>query len=183
VKYIITLEAKLEKELRAHLFQNDLEQGAFLFANVIMTTYKLNLQVVDSYFIPPEGWEFQLDLYLEMKDEERAKLMKHARDGNFAVIDCHSHPGSGGDVRFSPSDERGMQEFAIYAKWKLDGKPYAAMVWGESSADAFMWVEDFSQAHQVDEVNIIGSPMKLLTPRSRSPQGSKALQKRKPYGK
>jgi homogentisate 1,2-dioxygenase len=165
MKCTVAIPRDLEKTLRRHLFQNELEQGAFLFAHVTATAGDISLEAKDIYLIPPDGWQVQLEVYLEMKDTERAKIMKIARDADFAVIDCHSHPGSGDDVWFSPSDQAGISDFALYVKWKLDGKPYAAMVWGESSLDAVAWHSNFAEVQQVDEVRIVGRSSQILTPR------------------
>ncbi len=165
MRYVVTIPRDLVRSLRVHLFQNELEQGAFLFARMVETLEELHIEAVDAYLIPPDGWQVQLEAYLEMSDAERAKIMKIARDGNFAVVDCHSHPGSEDHVWFSPSDRDGITEFAAYAKWKLDGKPYTAMVWGESSVDAVAWCGSFTEARRVSEVRIAGSATRFLTPR------------------
>jgi len=125
----------LFSELQTFFFQNNLEQGAFLFANAEGS----DIEVVDAYFIPAEGWSVQLDVYLEMKDSERGKIMQLARQKGCAVIDCHSHPDSGTDVWFSPSDIAGITKFATYVQWKLPGTPYVATVWGEDSVDGIVW--------------------------------------------
>src|SRR5262245_24501650 len=136
----IVIPSGIAGALRSHLFGNDLEQGAFLFAEAKADdSGVLQLTVEDLYLVPSRGWEVQMEGYLEMKDSERAKIMKLAREKSLCAIDCHSHPRAGDDVWFSPSDVAGISEFAQYAKWKLDGKPFAAMVWGEESVDAVLW--------------------------------------------
>ncbi len=165
MRYVVTIPEAVERAVRAHLFQNDLEQGAFLFARPKEWADELRLEAVDAYLVPPDGWESQHEVYLQMSDAERAKIMKLARDGGFAIIDCHSHPDSGDDVWFSPSDRQGITEFAGYAKWKLDGRPYTAMVWGEASLDAVAWYRDFREPHPVDEVRVVGPRLTIWTPR------------------
>src|SRR5437660_4298106 len=108
----IVIPEHLESVLRAHLFQNELEQAAFLFSRVAETSEELLLEVEHCHLLPPSAWEIQLEDYLEMKDGERARIMKRARDSGFAVIECHSHPNSGNQVWFSPSDKLGIREFA-----------------------------------------------------------------------
>lgn len=160
----ITIPPAIADELRRHFFQNDLEQGAFLFARPETDAAGLRLVVENFYLVPPSGWEIQMEVYLEMRDSERAKIMKLARDKKLSAIDCHSHPHSGDDVCFSVSDVAGINEFAQYAKWKLDGKPFAAMVWGEASVDAIIWQGDFIHAERVDEVVIAGaSPVMMVS--------------------
>src|SRR5262245_19304129 len=115
MKRVITIPTTIYEELQRHLFQSELEQGAFLFAGIKQPANEINLEVQDFYLVPQNGWQVQLEVYLEMKDSERAKIMTLARRGDYAVIDCHSHPDSDGDVQFSISDRYGITDFAAYA--------------------------------------------------------------------
>jgi hypothetical protein len=67
-------------------------------------------------------------------------------------------------VWYSPSDVAGITDFAQYAKWKLDGKPFAAMVWGEQSVDAVLWQGEFADAERVALVKIVGNSNQTLIP-------------------
>jgi hypothetical protein len=174
VKSSIVIPSAAARVLREHLFQNEVEQGAFLFARQDAAAVGLRLVVEHLYLVPPLGWEVQMEVYLEMRDSERAKIMKLARDKNLAAIDCHSHPQAGERVRFSPSDVAGITEFAQYARWKLDGKPFAAIVCGEESVDAVVWHGTFSQAEPVHEIRVSGNPPRVLVPNGswfRDPRG------------
>lgn len=164
MKYIISIPSNLEQVVRGHLFQNELEQGAFLMARPTITKTRLTLDVVDMYLVPKEGWKIQHNLYLEMEDSERARIMHIARLGGYAVIDCHSHPDSYNQAWFSPSDRYGITDFAGYVKWKLDNKPFGAMVWGETSMDAVIWWDDFKKPYVVDEIIIRGDTVVTVKP-------------------
>jgi hypothetical protein len=157
----IRIPEAIFSRFHAHLFQGDLEQGAFLFGNVTGALFTVD----DIYVVPPEGWDVQLDVYLEMKDAERAKIMQMAARNGASVIDCHSHPGAGDDVWFSPSDISGITNFAAYAKWKLRGAVYVATVWGESSVDAVCWSGDYGGPERVEAVDIAGRAERRLVPR------------------
>lgn len=165
MKVVAVLPFDLGQQLSGHLLQGDLEQGAFLFATSTFLDDDLILTADRVYRVPPDGWEVQTQDYLQLKDTERAKIMKFARDGGYALIDCHSHPASDSDVTFSCSDRSGITEFAAYAKWKLDGKPYIAMVWGESSVDAVAWYGNFAAAMPVAEVRVAGDRPRVFVPR------------------
>jgi hypothetical protein len=158
MKTKIIIPADIEENLLAHFFQNTVEQGAFLFSRTEVSGDAVCLNVKSAYLVPPEGWEVQHELYLEMRDDERAKIMKLARDQASGVVDCHSHPGSKDKVQFSASDRTGITEFAAYAKWKLPGQPFAAMVWGETSLDAVLWQGEFLNAEIVNEVIVPSGP-------------------------
>lgn len=55
MNYIITLPGEIERRVRAHLFQNELEQGAFLFAQIKQETAQTILEVAEVYLVPPDG--------------------------------------------------------------------------------------------------------------------------------
>lgn len=163
-KIVIPLD--IEQRILAHFFQNKLEQAAFLFSRTQVGPEVITVQATSAYLIPPEGWDVQEEIYLEMQDAERAKIMKMARDLDCGVIDCHSHPGSQDQVCFSLSDRAGITQFAAYAKWKLPGQPYAALVWGETSLDAVLWQADFRAPEPLDEVVVLdGSVSRVVRPR------------------
>jgi hypothetical protein len=160
----IIISSGITTALHQHFFQSEVEQGAFLFAEARRDGSGLQLDVADFYLVPARGWEVQMEVYLQMKDSERAKIMKLARAKNLCAIDCHSHPRADDDVWFSPSDVAGIRDFAQYAKWKLDGKPFAAMVWGEQSVDAVLWQGEFADAERVAVVKIVGNSNQTLIP-------------------
>ena len=160
----IIIPSGIAEGLRRHLFQNEIEQGAFLFARTETGEQTLSLVVEDFYLVPADGWDVQMDVYLQMKDSERAKIMQMARAKNLCAIDCHSHPHAGSEVWFSPSDILGITEFAQYAKWKLHGKPFAAIVWGEDSADAVVWSGGFEGPATADAIQILGDDSFTITP-------------------
>jgi len=161
---IVEIPREMADRLRRHLFQGELEEGAFIFARLVEERDVLTLEGLELYLVPPEGWRVQTNFRLEMTDEERVKILKLVRDKDLCLIDCHSHPASNGDVWFSPSDRDGIEEFAPYVRWKLDGKLYAAMVWGEDSVDAVVWEGDFEQPRRIDEIHITGEPYVRIIP-------------------
>jgi len=158
----LIIPGSLFDEVKVFLFQSNLEQGAFLFAQ----TEGQEIHAKEAYLIPAEGWSVQLDVYLEMKDAERGKIMQMAKQRGCAVVDCHSHPDSGNDVWFSPSDIAGITKFAPYVNWKLPGTPYVATVWGEDSIDAVIWLPGSNEPELLEKVLIqSGSASTSLKPR------------------
>ncbi len=166
MKVIINCQHEIYTPLRRHLFQNRLEQAAFFLAQTSIGNESIKFEVVDFHLIPSEGWDYQGDLYLEMKDDHKARIMKLARDSQLALIDCHSHPFSGDDVFFSPTDRSGISEFSSYVKWKNDNRPFAAIVFGRRSFDGVCWFGDYSKPLAVEHFNISGSPSGLKTKRT-----------------
>jgi len=164
MKHVLVMPDEMERTIRRHFFHNELEQGAFVFGRVEQTPSELRIVAADAYLVPPDGWEIQHEVFLQLKDAERAKIMKMARAGDFSLIDCHSHPDSGATVAFSPSDVTGITEFATYVNWKLGSKPYVAMVWGEASIDAVVWEGDFTRGQPLNELRIAGGSPNVLVP-------------------
>jgi hypothetical protein len=93
-----------------------------------------------------------------------AKILRLARNSGRCLVDCHSHPGYASEAAFSPSDRAGVEEFAPYVRWKLDGRPYVAAVLADDSVDAVMWEDDFAEAQQIDEIRVTGEPPGILVP-------------------
>lgn len=170
MKVIINISENIKKKVYKHLFQNNLEQGAFLYSLYTEDLDKINLEVVDYYLVPRSGWQIQSGFHLELKDDERAKIMKTARDKKYALIDCHSHINLGRQVAFSPSDKAGINEFSGYVKWKLDGRPYVAIALNETSADAIGWHGDYSKPCRIDAIRIAGSNKSAIIPRYTWPE-------------
>jgi len=152
----IFIPTGIHDRIRDHLFQSELEQAAFLFASTEVDAGGIRFHVQDCYLVPSAGWDVQMDVYLEMSDEERAKILKMARDRNAAIIDCHSHPHSQEEVWFSPSDLAGITEFGQYVKWKLKGRPFAALVFAEASIDGVVWHGEFAGAEPLSALSIEG---------------------------
>lgn len=157
----LQIPEELHARMAAHLFRDELEQGAFLYAEARDRW----LLARELYLVPPEGWEIQSRYRLVMTDEERARVLAGAHRAAMCLVDCHSHPGSGAEVEFSPSDYGGVSEFAQYVKWKLDGRPYAALVWGEASVDGVVWDRDFASPETLQAVRVTGSQPVHLDPR------------------
>jgi hypothetical protein len=182
VKFIINIPADIKKRVYKHLFQNELEQGAFLYSHYTEDIAKMTLEIVDQYLVPRSGWHIQSGFHLELKDDERAKIMKLARDKKYALIDCHSHINLGRKVAFSLSDKAGIGEFSGYVKWKLDGRSYVAIALNKTSADAVGWHGDYSKPCRINEIRIVGSNEKIIAPRYTWPEKISYIYKEEKHG-
>lgn len=161
----IAIPQGIYASLRKHLLRGRLEQAAFLYAESALEEKRLRVAVRDMEPVSRDGWEYQGEYYLEMTDAERARLMKNARDQQLIAIECHSHPRSDRFVCFSPSDKAGIEEFLPYVRWKLNGVPYVATVWGQRSVDAVLWMGSFSEPHPIDSIVIAGARDQTIKPR------------------
>jgi hypothetical protein len=150
----VIIPERLYRSLAKHLFKGSLEQGAFLFATDSSISGEPALEVKNLYLIPSEAWDVHSPYYLELKDTEKVRIMKMARQLDCHLIECHSHRHSSGPARFSPSDISGLDEFVEYVRWKLPGKKYGALVWTESSVYGQVWNGGQASPTDVSEVRI-----------------------------
>ncbi len=157
---IITMPTVTYDALIKHLLPPNAycEEAAFLFAEFSNDHGgSLSFQVIDWRPIPPNGFAYRSSDYLELKDGIRASLIKKAHDLNACLIECHSHP------RFSPqfswSDCLGLKEFVPHVRWRLKGRPYAAVVVAADGFDSLVWHDKGSKPDDFAAIDIEGHYM------------------------
>ncbi|MFC1752255.1 hypothetical protein ACFL96_02550 [Thermoproteota archaeon] len=151
---LVSIPRKKYRTIRAHLFKGHKEQGCFLFADINFDNNVVKLHVREALLIKEKRWQHQDDFHLELKDEEKVKIMLKARKNNYDLIECHSHR-SIGVANFSHSDEKGMEEFIRYVWWKLPNKIYGALVWTENDIVGQVWMPKRSTPIPIREVRIV----------------------------
>lgn len=104
------------------------------------------------------------DFHVALEDSVRASIIKWAWDAGACIVETHSH-GRSGQVRFSPTDVSGFEEWVPHLWWRLSGRPYAALVSTGESVDGWAWVAAADRPEQVDRV-ILGSTEMAATRRS-----------------
>ena len=133
-------------KLQKH-FAKKTEQVAFLFCvpdgqDTFITT--------ELYLVPPEGLVHESAYHSEVTDEELSKVLKYAFQHDYILCETHSHPFSKADTAFSPSDKYGFTEFVPHVWWRLKGKPYFAVVFGQNDLDALAWLKDPRRPEALD---------------------------------
>lgn len=143
--------------LRGHLLPRGgvCEEAAFLFAHTQRGPEHTILSVVEVMLIPPEGFASRSGFYLELADATRASIIKRAHDLDAGLIECHSHPGQRGAC-FSWSDLHGFDDFVPHARWRLAGRPYAAVVFASDSLDALAWIDTSPKPTAIARINAAG---------------------------
>jgi hypothetical protein len=98
-----------------HLRSNsEIEEAAFLFAVPERSEEILTFRVIEVERLQTRDFEVQEWNYLELKDETRARVIKRAHDLNAALIEIHSHVGSGlGGDTFAQIFSRRHQLFSV----------------------------------------------------------------------
>jgi len=141
VKTVLKLPVGTYEDLVAHCLPSDTpnEQAAFLFAVVKVTEQGVALDVIDSAKLVAADFAVQAPDYLELADATRARLIKRAHDLGASLIEMHSHPGPW-NAAFSPSDLLGLSETVPHMWWRLNKRPYAAIVIAPSGFDAMVWL-------------------------------------------
>ena len=151
---LVSIPRRKYRFIRAHLFKGQKEQGCFLFVHAHFNGAVINLNVKKVHLIKADKWDHQSDFHLELKDEEKVKIMLMARKQDYDLIECHSHLWSG-VAKFSPSDIHGLDEFVRYVWWKLPGKIYGALVLTQNDVAGQVWLPKKSAPIPIREIRII----------------------------
>lgn len=171
---IIHLSQALHERIRSHLFSDDAEQVAFAFADWDEVPKTLRIRAVD--LIPTAGFAFQSDYHIELEHDQHARIIKTAFDLQACLVEFHSHR-SKHPARFSPTDLDGFQEFVPHVRWRLAGRPYAAIVWHETSFDGLLWID--RPPVQVEGIQVHPGPLlqasRLTLTRLRETHGTHSL--------
>ncbi len=153
------------RSLRVHLFAGTEEQVAFGYAGWNGEDGgTLEIQAVE--LIPPTDFAFQSTFHLELSPETHARVIKSAFDRQACLVEFHSHR-SGWPARFSDSDLAGFEEFVPHVRWRLAGRPYAAVVFHETTLDALAWLGD--SPVQVEGVQVVEGGIHRATGLTLSP--------------
>jgi len=133
--------------------RSEVEQAGFFLAD-----YEPNRRtfVLGEWLsVATEGFEIQTGYHIALTDETQAEIFRCAAATGQTLVEVHSHLGAD-QVAFSPSDIRGFSEWVPQVRWRVGRKPYAAMVWDETSFDALAWIEPGGEAEQVTELIVTG---------------------------
>lgn len=137
---IVDIDPDQFRRMMVHLLPADslVEEAAFLFARLELRDGFTLFRAFDGVFVEPDGFETRSPYFLELSDSTRASIIKRAHDLQAAIIEVHSHPG--GYARFSWSDKLGLGDFVPHVRWRLRGRPYAAIVVAPSGCDGVAWL-------------------------------------------
>jgi len=136
-----------------HLLQDDSrEEAAFLLATESDST----LTPKEIILVPPAGFIGHARYGIELTDEFRAGIIKAAHDRDAMIIEAHSHPFPM-PAAFSSFDVAGLREFVPHVRWRLKGKPYAAIVAGPTTFDAVIWKNNGPEplAISIDQMTLL----------------------------
>lgn len=138
MEVVLVAAQDLVGRLRAHLMRPEAERAAFLLAEHRKEALH-ELRLVEMWAVPDEEFEYRGRYHLSLSDAVRPKVIKWAWDRGACLVEAHSHLD--GIPAFSPSDIAGLAEFVPHVWWRLEGRPYAALVFTRGGFDALAWIE------------------------------------------
>ncbi len=152
-------------QLLCHLLrEGGCEEAAFVFCSCYQDEGGIQFRFIECLPVPDDGFVARSPCYLELTDETRAQVIKRAHDLGASLVEFHSHR-SIGPAAFSPSDFSGFGEFVPHVWWRLQERPYAAVVVAKTSFDAIAWVAD---PRQPETLAAIATGSHVLIPTGRS---------------
>jgi len=151
---VVSIPRKIYRFITTHLFKDHKEQGCFLFADTHFSHAVVSIYVKGVHLIKADKWDYQSSFHLELKDEEKVRVMLKARKNNYDLIECHSHRSLGA-ASFSSSDTHGLEEFVRYVWWKLPGRIYGALVWTKNDVAGEVWLPKRDTPLSISEIRII----------------------------
>lgn len=152
-KSSLFIPIRIYRDIYNYLFPKKvrLEKVAFIFAKMSKSNDCLNFQFQSWYPVKLHEYEYRSKGYVKLKDKMRQKIIKMAFEIDAAIVELHSHmyPES---AKFTFSDFRGFEEFIPHVWWRLNGKPYVAIVFSRSDFDALVWIDNPQQYQQLTEI-------------------------------
>jgi hypothetical protein len=127
------------------------EQVGFFLANFDATTQRFTL--TDWRVVPPEGVEFEDPFHVTLRDETQGEMIRWAWQSNACLVEAHSHDRRWA-AAFSPSDLAGFVDWVPHVRWRLRGRPYAALLSAGETFDALAWVDGSDGPEAVGEITL-----------------------------
>lgn len=133
----VRMSRDLHEQFRADLRGSDEQVGFFL---AVFDARDRAFLVRDWRAIPARGFEIQSPYHVTLTDEAKSDVIRWAWDRALCLIEAHSH-GELYPAELSPSDMWGLSEWVPHLSWRLQGRPYAALVVAGEEVDGLAWVD------------------------------------------
>jgi hypothetical protein len=129
------------------------EEVGFMYVRPASSDKAHEFQFADWDPIEPRGFLARSRYGFELADESRARVIKRAHDLGASLVEIHSHAGSW-PAAFSASDLFGFAEFVPHVWWRLQGKPYFAVVVTRKSFDGLVWLAGPDSPQRLDGIAV-----------------------------
>lgn len=153
----IAVGSDLHDRLVTHLRGSDIEEVAFLAGHFDPASGFL--AAFDLLTLGADDFATQTDYHVRLTDEGRGRVIRWAHERSGTLVEAHAHR-SAWLAEFSPSDMSGLGDWVPHIRWRLQARPYAALVFGDDSFDGLAWT-DGSAAGPVSGLRVGGD---LLEP-------------------
>jgi len=108
--------------------------------------------LVDDAFLEPGPWCVQLT------DEAQQQILMWATANSGWVIEMHSHIGPLGDPAcFSPTDIEALATWVPHIRWRLQARPYMAIVVGPKTIDGVAWTGKPGEVESIKTLLVDGT--------------------------
>lgn len=153
MKTSLQLSAEVYENLLCHLFpsRGACEEAAFLFVEPQRAPQELTFSMLEIAKLQSGDFAARHADYLELTDIARARIIKRAHDLKASLVEIHSHVGPW-RAAFSYSDVNGLKDTVPHMWWRLQGRPYVAIVFARDGADALVWVDNPHTPVPLDEL-------------------------------
>lgn len=154
---VLELPAHIKRTIWSHLLQDDewSEAAGFAFVKHARSGPQHSFEYIEWHAVPTEGFEIRTGHHIELTDEARATVIKRAHDLDASPVEFHSHLGPW-PAEFSPSDRLGLAEFVPHVRWRLQGRPYLAVVATRTGFDGLAWIADSPRPVRLDCISVDG---------------------------
>ena len=143
MKVSLMTSGREHRELMKHLLptHTQREQAAFLYAQARHSRDEVRFDVIETRKLATDDFAVQLRDHFELCDKSRAEVIKRAHDLRASLVEIHSHTGPW-PAEFSISDRMGLRETVPHMWWRLEERPYIALVVTKTEFDALVWLDD-----------------------------------------
>jgi hypothetical protein len=145
----IAAEADLWKAARTHL-DALAENVAFFLADWSPPDRQFTIRAWRAIDAGPNGSDGQP--HVSLPDDTRATIIQWACAEDACLIEAHSH-GRWSPASFSNYDLQNLEEWVPHVRWRLQRRPYAAIVTSHRDLDALAWTGDPGSPEQVDGIS------------------------------
>jgi len=161
------------RRVEGHMLKEGPKEGfAFLLCGHSSTRNSFRLLVREVVLAGREELEYQHGTGVCPKKGFQVEVYERCYREGLDLIDVHSHPFAGEEVRFSPLDDAselgtsGREGTFQYLARKLPGVHLGSMVFGRKGLDARMYDPGRRRALPVDGVKVMGERMEIVLPTS-----------------
>lgn len=127
------------------------EAAGFLFVSSEARSNDEVFKAVEWFPVPEDGFLEITDRHFALSDWVRADVIKRAHDLEASIAEFHSHIGPW-PAEFSHTDQAGFRDFVPHVMWRLNRRPYLAVVVTHTDFDALVWMSDPTSPQHLDSI-------------------------------